>query len=77
LPLYRPVPRVPVYHVGVDDVVVQAAERDLTGALLDLITAALGEDLLPSAPGRLSRPVTGPCERRPGRGADAVRGIPA
>jgi hypothetical protein len=47
LPLYRPVPRIPVYHIRVDDVVVQAAEHDLTGALLDLITAvlALGEEL--------------------------------
>jgi hypothetical protein len=49
LPLYRPVPRALVYHVRVDDIVVQAAEQDLTGALLDLITAvlALGEELLP------------------------------
>jgi len=48
LPLYRPVPRVPVYHVRVDDQVVQAAERDLAGALRDLITAVLsqGEELL-------------------------------
>jgi hypothetical protein len=47
LPLYRPVPRIPVYHIRVDDAVVQAAEHDLTGALLDLITAvlALGEEL--------------------------------
>lgn len=47
LPLYRPVPRTAVYHIRVDDTVVQAAEHDLTGALLDLITAvlALGEEL--------------------------------
>jgi len=47
LPLYRPVPRTPVYHIRVDDTVVQAAEHDLTGALLDLITAvlALGKEL--------------------------------
>jgi hypothetical protein len=47
LPLYRPVPRTPVYHIRVDDTVVQAAEHDLTGPLLDLITAmlALGEEL--------------------------------
>jgi hypothetical protein len=47
LPLYRPVPRAPVYHIRVDDTVVQAAEHDLTGALLDLITAvlALGKEL--------------------------------
>ena len=55
VPLYRPVPRIPVYHISVDDAVVQAAEHDLTGALLDLITAvlALGEELLHSTPGRL------------------------
>jgi hypothetical protein len=37
--------------ISVDDAVVQAAEHDLTGALLDLITAvlALGEELLPGA----------------------------
>lgn len=46
-PLYRPVPRIPVYHIRVDDAVVQAAEHDLADALLDLITAvlALGEEL--------------------------------
>ena len=59
LPPYRPVPRVPIYHISVDDTVVQAAEHDLTGALLDLITAvlALGEELLPalSAPDTLRR----------------------
>ena len=45
-PPYRPVPRCAVYHVRVDDALVQAAEHDLTPALLDLITAvlALGED---------------------------------
>ncbi len=48
LPPCRPVPRSPVYHVRVDDVVLEAAEHDLTAALLDLITAvlALGEDRL-------------------------------
>jgi hypothetical protein len=51
-PVCRPVPRLPVYRVRVDDVVVQAAEHDLTAALLDLITAvlALGEGLLASWP---------------------------
>jgi hypothetical protein len=53
LPPYRPVPRIPIYHVKVDDTVVQAAEHDLTGALLDLVTAvlALGEELLRSTHG--------------------------
>ena len=48
LPLYRPVPRVPIYHVRVDDQVVQAAEPDLADALRDLISAVLsqGEELL-------------------------------
>ena len=41
MPPYRPVPHIPVYHIRVDDVVVQAAEHDLTGPLLDLITAVL------------------------------------
>ena len=71
LPLYRPVPRVPIYHVSVDDTVVQAAEHDLTGALLDLITAvlALGEELLPalSTPGRFRRHCAWPFWGKPGR----------
>jgi hypothetical protein len=48
LPLYRPVPRIPVYQVNVDGFVDQAAEHDAAGALLDLITTvlALGEELL-------------------------------
>jgi len=78
LPLCRPVPRIPAYHVRVDDAVVQAAEHDLTSALLDLITAvlALGEELLPARPAGFRRPFTGPgkgssgrcrrCERHPG-----------
>ncbi len=47
VPLYRPVPAIPVYHISAGDAVVQAAEHDLTGALLDLVTAvlALGEEL--------------------------------
>lgn len=59
LPLYRPVPRIPVYYVKVDDTVVQAAEHDLTGALLDLITAvlALGEKLLRRTPGKFATTV--------------------
>jgi hypothetical protein len=69
LPLYRPVPRIPIYHVRVDDAVVEAAEHDLTGALLDLITAvlALGEELLPSPPGRRSPAIYPPCEGSPGK----------
>jgi hypothetical protein len=72
LPPYRPVPCVPIYHVSVGDTVVQAAEHDLTGALLDLITAvlALGEELLPAllATGTFRRPVrlALPGEARPG-----------
>jgi hypothetical protein len=48
LPRNRPVPQTPIYHIRVDDIVGQAAEHDLTGALLDLIAAmlALGEELL-------------------------------
>jgi len=68
VPLYRPVPRIPVYHISVDDAVVQAAEHDLTGALLDLITAvlALGEELLHSTPGRFLLTIHRPLERQPG-----------
>jgi hypothetical protein len=41
-PPYRPVPGRPVYHVGLDDgTVVLAAEDDLRGLLLDLVTAVL------------------------------------
>jgi hypothetical protein len=56
LPLYRPIPRAPVYHIRVDDTVVQAADQDLAGPLLELITAvlALGEQLLPYG-GKASR----------------------
>jgi len=43
---YHPVPRITVYHVRVDGYVVLAAEDDLAGPLLDLVTAvmALGGD---------------------------------
>jgi hypothetical protein len=40
-PLYTPLPRTPIYHVSVDDQVILAAEHNLTGPLLDLITAVL------------------------------------
>jgi hypothetical protein len=44
---YRPIPGIAVYHIGVDDYVVLIAEHDLTGPLLDLVTAvlALGDAL--------------------------------
>jgi hypothetical protein len=47
LPLYTPVPRTPIYHVSVDVQVILAAEHNLTGSLLDLVTAvlAMGEVL--------------------------------
>jgi len=43
---YRPAPGIAVYHVRVDHYVVMAAEHDLAGALLDLVTAvmALGSE---------------------------------
>jgi hypothetical protein len=41
-PPYRPVPGIPVYHVGLDDgTVVLVAADDLCGLLLDLVTAVL------------------------------------
>jgi len=43
---YRPAPGIAVYHVRVDCDVVMAAEHDLAGPLLDLVTAlmALGSE---------------------------------
>lgn len=67
-PPYRPVSGTPVYHVSLDgDRQVLVAERDLGGALLDLVTAVLGmgeevERARPAAPGftdRLAPAVTG------------------
>lgn len=45
---YRPVPGIAVYHISVDDYVIMAAEDDLAGPLLDLVTAvlALGGEFL-------------------------------
>lgn len=48
-PPYHPVPGAPVYHVSVDDsMLALAAEHDLCGPLLDLVTAvlAMGDELL-------------------------------
>ena len=43
---YRPAVGIAVYHVRVDDHVVMAAEHDLAGPLLDLVTGvmALGSE---------------------------------
>jgi hypothetical protein len=41
LPPYTAVPRTRIYHVSVDDDAILAAEHNLTGSLLDLITAVL------------------------------------
>jgi hypothetical protein len=38
---YRPAPGIAVYRIRVDDYVVMAAEDDLAGPLLDLVTAVL------------------------------------
>ena len=38
---YRPAPGVAVYRIRVDDYVVMAAEHDLAGPLLDLMTAVM------------------------------------
>jgi hypothetical protein len=41
-PPYQPVPGAPVYHVSLDDrMMALAAEDDLSGPLLDLVTAVL------------------------------------
>jgi hypothetical protein len=53
MPAYRPVPGVVIYHVRVDDHVAVIAEHDLTGPLLDLITAVLAfGDAILASPGR-------------------------
>jgi hypothetical protein len=43
---YNPAPGIAVYHIRWDDYVVMAAEHDLAGPLLDLVTAvmALGSE---------------------------------
>lgn len=48
-PPYQPVPGIPIYHVSLDaSVTALVAEPDLSGPLLDLVTAvlALGAELL-------------------------------
>jgi hypothetical protein len=68
-PPYRPVPGRPVYHISLDDGrQVLVAERDLGGALLDLVTGvlAMGEQVehdrpaaVPGFAGRRAAAVTG------------------
>jgi hypothetical protein len=47
-PPYRPVPGIPIYHLCISEQVILAAEHDLSGPLLNLVTAvmALGEEVL-------------------------------
>ena len=40
-PPYRPVPGADVYHITVDDHLIQAGEYDLAGPLRDLVTVVL------------------------------------
>jgi hypothetical protein len=46
-PPYRPIPGTAVYHISVDDHLVQAGEYDLDGPLRDLATVvlAMGEEM--------------------------------
>jgi hypothetical protein len=46
-PLYHPIPGTAVYHISVDDQLVQAGEYDLDGPLRDLVTVvlAMGDEL--------------------------------
>ena len=46
-PPYRPIPGSAVYHVSVDDQVVQVGEYDLDGPLRDLVTVvlAMGQEI--------------------------------
>jgi hypothetical protein len=48
-PPYRPVPGTAVYHISMDDHLVQVGEYDLDGPLRDLATVvlAVGDELLP------------------------------
>jgi hypothetical protein len=47
-PPYRPIPGTAIYHVSVDDHLVQVGEYDLDGPLRDLVTVvlAVGDELL-------------------------------
>jgi hypothetical protein len=51
-PPYHPVPGAAVYHVSVDDQVVQVGEYDLDGPLRGLVTVvlAMGEEILARHP---------------------------
>ncbi len=54
-PPYHPVPGAPMYHVSLDDgTITMAAEDDLRGPLLDLVTAVLarGDEVLGGSPGQ-------------------------
>ena len=64
----RPAPGIAVYHISVDDYVVMAAEPDLAGPLLDLVTAVmtLGGEMLEHG---VSQPL---CQALPGRGLIAA-----
>jgi hypothetical protein len=42
-PPYRPVPGAALYHVSVDDHMVQVSEYDLDGPLRDLVTVVLAK----------------------------------
>jgi hypothetical protein len=42
-PPYRPIPGTAVYHVSVDDRLVQVGEYDLDGPLRDLVTVVLAK----------------------------------
>jgi len=46
-PPYRPIPGTAVYHVSVDDQLVQVGEYDLDGPLRDLVTVvlAMGQEI--------------------------------
>jgi hypothetical protein len=46
---YRPIPGTAVYHVSVDDHLIQVGEYDLDGPLRDLVTIvlAMGDEVMP------------------------------
>lgn len=47
---YHPAPGIVVYHISVDDCVIIAAEYDLAGPLLDLVTAVMALGAEPGQP---------------------------
>jgi len=63
---YRPAPGIAVYYIRVDDYVVMAAEHDLAGPLLDLVTAVMALVAVTALSGSTVTEVNGPTCRHAG-----------